>query len=165
MTMTTDSEHDHVAAIERLKYRYWRASDAKDADAFRGCFVRTGARIDYGPMGSFDDADALTDIFRRVALHKVDDRFAILDMHHGMHPDITLTSDTTATGRWSLRFRQVNLLDRTETVMVGEYDDEYVVEDGKWKIAASKLTERWRLRQPLPPDVEITEGTFGTADG
>ncbi|SCB95439.1 SnoaL-like domain-containing protein [Gordonia sp. v-85] len=86
MTMTTDSEHDHVAAIERLKYRYWRASDAKDADAFRGCFILAGARIDYGPMGTFDDADALTDIFRRVALHKLDGRFAILDMHHGMHP-------------------------------------------------------------------------------
>lgn len=64
-----------------------------------------------------------------------------------------------------MRFRQVNLLDRTETVMVGEYRDEYVVEDGEWKIAASKLTERWRIRRPLSPDVEITEGTFGPADG
>ncbi len=163
--MANGSEREQIAAIERLKYRYWRASDATDADAFRGCFVRDGTRIDYGPMGTFDDADALTDIFRRVALHKVDGRFAILDMHHGMHPDITLTSETTATGRWSLRFRQVNLLDRTETVMLGEYNDEYVVEDGEWEIAASKLTERWRMRQPLSPDVEITEGTFGTADG
>ena len=117
--MTAELAADQVAAIERLKYRYWRASDAKDIDAFRDCFVRTGARIDYGPLGTFDDADALTDIFRRVALHKVDGRFAILDMHHGMHPDITLTTETTATGRWSLRFRQVNLLDRTETVMLG----------------------------------------------
>ncbi len=49
--------------------------------------------------------------------------------------------------------------------MVGEYRDEYVVEDGEWKIAASKLTERWRIRRPLSPDVEITEGTFGPADG
>ncbi|WP_238419516.1 nuclear transport factor 2 family protein [Gordonia sp. 'Campus'] len=151
---------EQVAAIKRLKYRYWRASDAKAVTAFRDCFVRSGARIDYGPMGTFDDADALTDIFRRVALHKIDGRFAILDMHHGMHPDITLTSGTTAVGRWSLRFRQVNLLDRTETVMVGEYDDEYIVEDGEWKIAASTLTERWRMRQPLAPEGEITEGTF-----
>ena len=151
---------EQVASIKRLKYRYWRASDAKDVTAFRECFVRSGARIDYGPMGTFDDADALTDIFRRVALHKKDGRFVILDMHHGMHPDITLTSETTAVGRWSLRFRQVNLLDRTETVMVGEYDDEYIVEDGEWKIAASTLTERWRMRQPLAAEVEITEGTF-----
>lgn len=49
--------------------------------------------------------------------------------------------------------------------MVGEYRDEYVVEGGEWKIAASKLTERWRIRRPLSPDVEITEGTFGPADG
>ncbi|MCG7630902.1 nuclear transport factor 2 family protein [Gordonia McavH-238-E] len=154
---------EQVGAIKQLEFRYWRASDAKDVTAFRDCFVRSGARIDYGPMGTYDDANALTDIFRRVALHKKDGRFAILDMHHGMHPAITLTSETTAVGRWSLRFRQVNLLDRTETVMVGEYDDEYVVEDGEWKIAASTLIERWRMRQPLAPEVEITEGTFAAS--
>ncbi|EON32875.1 hypothetical protein GTC6_10961 [Gordonia terrae C-6] len=54
----------------------------------------------------------------------------------------------------------MNLLDRTETVMVGEYDNKYVVEDGEWKITASTLTERWRMRKPLAPEVEMTEGTF-----
>ncbi|MFC8316172.1 hypothetical protein ACFUEJ_21515 [Gordonia sp. NPDC057258] len=42
-----------VAAIERLEYRYWLASGAKDVTAFRDCFVRAGAQIDYGPVGTF----------------------------------------------------------------------------------------------------------------
>ncbi|WP_396266587.1 nuclear transport factor 2 family protein [Gordonia sp. p3-SID1431] len=48
-----DSAARIVAAIKRLEYRYWRASDAKDVTAFRDCFVRAGAQIDYGPVGTF----------------------------------------------------------------------------------------------------------------
>ncbi|GAC69211.1 hypothetical protein GS4_23_00050 [Gordonia soli NBRC 108243] len=155
---------DDIDAIVRLKYRYWRASDAKDPKAIRACFIREGARIDYGPMGTFDDADQLTEMFSQVALHKVQGRYAVLDMHHGMHPDIERTSATTATGRWSLRFRQVNLLNDTETVMIGEYDDEYVIEDVEWKIAASRLTERWSIRRPFGSDARISVGTFADAD-
>lgn len=151
---------DRVTAIQQLKYRYFRACDGKDAAAFRDCFVRSGARIDYGPLGRYDDAEPLAAIFGQVARHRVDGRFVVFDMHHGTHPDITLTSPSTATGRWTLKFRQVNLLDRTETLMTGEYADEYVIEDGAWKMAASTLTERWRLRRPLGPDAEVVPGEF-----
>ncbi|MCZ4653892.1 nuclear transport factor 2 family protein [Gordonia amicalis] len=150
----------HIEAIKQLKHRYWRSCDAKDVNGFRSCFIARGARIDYGPLGTFDDAEPMATIFEQVALHKVDGQYVIFDMHHGHHPDITLTSETTATGRWTLKFRQVNLLDRTETVMTGEYDDEYVVEDDEWKMSASKLTERWSLRRPLGDDTTVRAGTF-----
>ncbi|WP_439028793.1 nuclear transport factor 2 family protein [Gordonia terrae] len=152
----------HIEAIKHLKYRYWRACDAKDPSGFRSCFIQKGARIDYGPLGTFDDAEPMAQIFEQVALHRVDGQYVILDMHHGFHPDIALTSDTTATGRWTLKFRQVNLLDRTETVMAGEYSDEYVVEDGEWKMAASTLTERWSVRRPLGDDATVRTGTFAS---
>ncbi|MFC8042558.1 nuclear transport factor 2 family protein [Nocardia sp. NPDC057353] len=151
---------DRVEAIKQLKYRYFRACDAKDATAFRGCFVRAGARIDYGPLGAYDDAGPLAAIFGTVAGHRVDGEYVVFDMHHGGHPDITLTSATTATGRWTLKFRQVNLLDRTETLMTGEYHDEYLLEDGAWRMSASTLTERWRLRRPLGRDADLTPGSF-----
>ncbi|RMI31239.1 nuclear transport factor 2 family protein [Nocardia stercoris] len=151
---------EQIRAIEQLKYRYWRACDAKDPAAFRDCFVRSGARIDYGPLGAFDDVEPMVAIFTRIALHTVDGRHQILDMHHGMHPEITLTGEYTATGRWTLRFRQINLVEQTETLSTGEYDDEYRIEDGLWRMSTCHYTPTWSVTRPLPTGTVITEGAF-----
>lgn len=148
---------ENVEAIKALKYRYWRACDAKDPEGFRSSFIARGAHIDYGRMGSFDDAAPMVEIFTKVALYRVDGKHVIFDMHHGMHPDITLTSDTTATGRWTLRFRQINLLAHTETLANIEYADEYVIEAGEWKMSSSVSTETWSMTRPLDPAATITE--------
>ena len=148
---------ERIDAIKALKYRYWRACDGKDPDAFRACFVSTGASIDFGPLGRFDDADRLTDIFRRIALHEVDGKHVILDMHHGFHPDIVLHSDTEASGAWTLKFRQVDLLKRTETVSSGEYDDTYRLEDGGWRMSRCHFTTRWSITRPLAQDTVVVQ--------
>ncbi|WP_345343939.1 nuclear transport factor 2 family protein [Rhodococcus olei] len=151
---------EQVEAIKALKHRYWRACDAKDPKEFRASFIRSGARIDYGALGAFDDVEPMAEIFTKVALHTVDGKHVIFDMHHGMHPEITVTGPGTATGRWTLRFRQVNLLDNTEKLMTGEYDDEYVLEDGEWKMSVCRFTETWAMTRPLPAETVITEGAF-----
>lgn len=151
---------EHIEAIKELKYRYWRACDAKDPQGFRDAFIASGARIDYGRLGSFDDVEPMAQIFTKVALHTVDGKHVVFDMHHGMHPEIRLTGEGTATGRWTLRFRQVNLLARTETVSTGEYDDEYVIENGEWRTSKCTFTETWSVTRPLADDVVVTEGTF-----
>lgn len=143
-----------MEAIKALKHRYFRACDAKDSHAFRGCFVAAGAAVDYGVLGSFD-ADGMAAVFEKIALRQVDGENVILDMHHGMHPDITVHDPTHASGRWTLKFRQVNLLERTETVMTGEYDDEYIVEDGHWKIATCRFRQLWSLTRSLDPTCRI----------
>lgn len=145
-------------AIRALKHRYWRACDAKDPEAFRACFVAEGADVDFGPMGRFDDADGIAEVFRQVALaRQADGRPVVLDMHHGMHPDIDVLDATHATGRWTLRFRQLNLVDDTETVAAIEYDDDYVVEEGRWRIRRSHTRTLWSLTRPLPPDAHLHE--------
>lgn len=151
---------EQVEAIKALKHRYWRACDAKDPQGFRDCFIRRGARIDYGRLGSFDDADPMAEIFAKVALHTVDGEYVIFDMHHGVHPEITVTGPDTATGRWTLRFRQVNLLDNTEKLMTGEYDDEYLLEDGDWKMSRCRFTETWATVRPLPTGTVVATGAF-----
>ncbi|TJZ81098.1 nuclear transport factor 2 family protein [Rhodococcus oryzae] len=151
---------EEIEAIKNLKHRYWRACDGKDPKSFRACFIRSGANIDYGRLGAFDDIEPMAEIFEKIALHRVGGKHVILDMHHGMHPDITITGEGTATGRWTLRFRQLNLLENTETVSTGEYDDEYVLEDGEWRMSKCHFTETWSLTRPLSPDAVVSEGQF-----
>lgn len=147
-----------IEAIKALKYRYLRACDTKQPDKFRDCFIATGAVVDYGPqIGQFEDADGIAEVFAQIALQRVDEKVVILDMHHAMHPDIVLTSPDTATGQWSLRFRQVDLQRQTESVSAIEYADQYMVENGQWRIARCEVTVLWTLTKPLPEGYQITE--------
>lgn len=148
--------------IKALKHRYWRACDAKDVAGFRACFVRTGAEVGLGEVGHFDDADEAARVFDEKARYTVDGEFAGYDMHHGMHPDITVTGSDTATGRWTLRMRHVNRIRRFEVVLAGEYEDDYRIEDGEWKIERSRFSTLWTLRRPLPEDAAI--GAVGISD-
>lgn len=160
------AELEAVAAIQALKYRYWRACDAKDPAGFRECFIARGAEIDFERMGQFTDADAIAEVFRRVAL-RTDGagQPLVLDMHHGMHPDIIVLDATTAAGTWTLRFRQLDLTARTEKVAAIEYDDTYTLEHGTWRMSSSRARTRWSLTRPLADDVmfDIAVGVPGGA--
>lgn len=148
-----------IESIKVLKHRYLRACDAKEPDVFRDCFVAEGAFVDYGPrIGRFDDADGIAEVFRNVALREVDGRYTIFDMHHAMHPEIVLESATTARGRWSLRFRQVDAGERVERLSAIEYDDRYEVEDGRWRIRSCRVRVLWSMIRPLGDDVQIVDG-------
>jgi hypothetical protein len=149
-------------AITELKHRYWRACDAKDPVSMRACFVDEGADIDVGPLGRFGDADALVAIFERIALRRLDDgSYRILDMHHGMHEELELTSPTTASGRWTLRFRQVDRVARTQRVAAVEYDDDYRLGRDGWRIARSHARELWSVVTPLADTATIEEHIDG----
>jgi hypothetical protein len=149
-----------ISDITALKHNYWRACDSKDVDGFRASFIVDGAVIDYGPLGAFDDVAPMVAVFERVALAKVDGRYAVLDMHTGGHADIEVTGPDSARGRWSLRFRQVNTVQRTETVSVGEYHDEYRLEGGEWRMSVCRYTQHWSMSRPIGDDVVLSEGVF-----
>ncbi|ANH37309.1 Bile acid 7-alpha dehydratase [Nocardioides dokdonensis FR1436] len=147
-----------IEAIKVLKHRYLRACDHKDPEGFRAAFVARGAVVDYGPkIGRFEDADGVTEVYRRMALQRREGAYVVLDMHHGLHPDIEVLSGTEARGRWTLRFRQVTLADRMERVSTIEYDDRYVVEDGAWRISSCHVRTLWTLATPLAEGADITE--------
>ncbi len=149
---------ESIEQIKALKHRYLRACDAKRPEEFRNCFIAKGAIVDYGPrVGKFEDADGIAAVFSHIALKRVDDKVVILDMHHAMHADIDVVSDTEATGAWTLRFRQVDLEANVERLSAIEYADRYVVEDGEWRIARCEVTVLWTLVNPLPEGFEITE--------
>lgn len=145
-----------VESIKALKHRYFRACDAKDPEGFRSCFRSAGSVLDYGELGTLAAAD-MASVFQSIALKKVDDNYVVLDMHHGLHPDITVHPDGTASGRWTLQFRQVNTVEQTEMLSTGEYDDTYVVEDGQWKIDSCRFRRIWSITRPIDDQCRIEQ--------
>lgn len=148
-----------IQAIEGLKYRYWRACDAKDPDGLRDCFVKQGAEIDYGPgLGPFHDREDLVAVYTRLALRREDGKWMFHDIHRGQHPEIELVDESHATGRWAFSFLRVNLADQVIEQAAMEYEDRYVVEDGAWKIQASRVRPQTGLRYPIPDRAQIAPG-------
>lgn len=153
--MQFDEENRARQAIEQLKYRYWRACDAKDPEGFRSCFVSEGGMLDFGPLGR-TDPDTMVGIFRKIALAEAEDGGPrILDMHHGFMPSIDVRADAPAsppqhaTGTWTLQFRQVDRVNGTETLSTGEYSDVYVIEDDRWVMSECLFTPGWSVTREL----------------
>jgi hypothetical protein len=69
----------------------------------------------------------------------------VLSVHHGHMPEIKLTSDTTATGIWAME----DHLEFPGGIVLngaGHYHEEYVKQDGVWKIRSLNLT---RLKESI----------------
>jgi hypothetical protein len=121
-------------AIRALKSRYFFSCDRKDPKAVRACFVDGKMVIDYGAVGSFDNADAMVKIFTDIGCQP-----HMVEMHHGANPQIEVIDETHAKGKWSLHYFLINTQQKNLTQLGGEYEDEYVKVKGEWKISATKF--------------------------
>ncbi|MDB5970301.1 MAG: bile acid 7-alpha dehydratase [Hydrocarboniphaga sp.] len=148
-----------VREIEQLKYRYLRACDAKDAAAFRDCFVREGADLDYGVLGQFSDREPLVQIFEAVARSRGGDgSWLVHDIHHGHHPSVEVIDENTATARWTLGFVTLHVTPGLLTQASMEYEDRYVTEDGRWKIQRSYAKPLTSVTTAVPAGVMLGPG-------
>lgn len=148
-----------IHEIEQLKYRYLRACDAKDVAGFRDCFVREGADLDYGMMGQFSDREPLVQIFDAVARSRAGDgSWLVHDIHHGHHPSVEVIDEHTATARWTLGFVTLHVTPGIYTQASMEYEDRYVVEDGRWKIQKSHARPLTSVTVPVPQGVMLGAG-------
>lgn len=123
-----------IEAIRELKSRYLACCDAKDPDGMRACFADGLVHIDYGAVGSFDNADDLKTIYTRMACHP-----HMVEMHHGSNPRIEVLDASSARGQWALTYQLINTELNTLTQLGGEYEDEYRITDDGWKITATKF--------------------------
>jgi len=124
---------EDLEAIRQLKARYFACCDRKDTDGMRECFAVGKVLIDYGAIGVFDDRSKLIDVFQRLGCHE-----HIVEMHHGMNPDITVLDSDRAHGTWGLYYHQINTLEKTLTQLGATYDDAYVRTESGWKIAKTR---------------------------
>ncbi len=124
-----------LEAIRRLKYAYFRSLDLKQFDDL-GQLLTEDATTSY--------EDGMTVLEGRAAIVSwlgavLGDR-GIVTEHHGHHPEITFTSDTTAEGTWYLQDRVIVPAADVEIAGTAFYDDRYRLTGEGWRIAHTGYT-------------------------
>jgi hypothetical protein len=150
--MSTDIERrlarlEALEAIRALKARYLACCDRKDPAGMRACFADGPVRIDYGAVGHFEDADSLVRLYTEVACHP-----HMVELHHGMNPQIEVLDADHARGSWSLHYFLINTQANQATQLAGYYEDEYRKVGGAWKISATRFVATSTLVLELKAD-------------
>jgi len=123
-------------AIRDLKMRYLQASDAKDPEAMRDCFL-PDAKILFDGFPPFEARDPFIEIYKQMGCAP-----GIFDIHQGGTGIIEFENQTRATGWWPLYFHNINLAQNTLTQMGVEYQDIYVKQDGRWWMSESRSSRK-----------------------
>ena len=136
MTGTRDLESriralEDIEAIKRLKYRYFRLVDTQRFEALREVFT-PDATTSYQDELSQQGIDAIIEFLRTSLGTAI--KNGRMGMHLGHHPEIELTSETTATGVWALDDNSMDANTHTARWMGAYYQDRYVKVNGQWKI-------------------------------
>jgi len=122
---------EDIEAIKKLKAKYWRCLDRKLWDEIADCFVQD-ATADYGPEAKGTNRKAIIQLLERGLGQKT-----IITSNQGHNPEIEITGNTAAEGKWTLH--DCILDTQTNTVRGGwsYYEDEYAKENGRWKIEST----------------------------
>lgn len=123
-----------VEEIRALKARYFNCCDRKDPKGMRACFTDGATYIDYGAVGTFDNADDLVKLYTEMACHDY-----MVELHHGMNAHIDMVSADRAMGTWKLHYQLINTRDKTLTQLSGYYEDEYRLVGGGWRISRTRF--------------------------
>jgi len=124
--------HD-IEAIKKLKAKYWRCLDRKLWNEMIDVFAED-AKADYGPKYKLDGREAILQFLK--------DNLgpdSVSTGHGGHTPEIEITGDSTARGVWALNNYMVRE-PGTKLMEWGHYEDEYVKQDGRWRIRHTKIT-------------------------
>ena len=130
-----------IEQIKQLKARYFRLLDTKQWDDW-GLVFATNCVMEVPEAEMVNHGRA--EIVTKVSAALLGARTA----HHGHMPEIEITGDGTARGVWAM-FDYVEWPEQQDGTRVGlqgygHYREEYVREDGEWRIARTRL-ERLRV--------------------
>lgn len=130
-----------IEQIKQLKARYFRAMDMRDWTAFGHAFSNEGS-LEVESIRRDDEGDrpiSRKEMGRDAIVAWVSGVLAgATTIHHGHMPEIEILSPTRASGIWAMEDRVI-WPDRSLHGW-GHYHESYIVEDGAWRIAASRLT-------------------------
>lgn len=146
-----------IEAIKRLKYKYFRCLDTKRWDEMKECFTEDANAAYSSGKYSFQGRDQIVQF-----LIDAMNRPTVLSAHHGHHPEIELTSPTTAVGVWALADVFIDLQAAITVRGAAYYRDDYVKVNGQWKIKTTgyeRTFEEVENRTDIP-SLMITENRF-----
>lgn len=128
---------EDVESIKKLKHRYFYCIDHKLWEELANCFTEDFVSEFY------PDAPLLVN--RKFEgkmnfINYIKELMEIITIHQGHNSDIQITTDTTAKGKWALNDNLFDTKRNTHMTGWGNYEEEYVKENGKWKIKKLKLT-------------------------
>ena len=150
---------EHVNAIKELQSRYWTCVDRQKLDTVRDCFVATGAVIDMQGVPPCHDREDFIKVLKanggKPGFHS---------LHTGNNPSIKLTGPDTANGFWDAFFVGIDVGDRLTYQLSGEYNNKYVLRDGRWYIQTQHFRQTSLLVQKIAEDGSPTVLTFGLPD-
>ncbi len=146
-----------IEAIKQLKYRYMRCIDQKRWGELAECFSED-ASCAYGDgRFCFEGRDAVMKF-----LVDAMDRPTFLSSHRVHHPEIRLTSASTATGTWALEDYVIDLQADFRLRGAAFYSDEYVKRGGEWRI---RKTGYRRTFEEIEPEagrrLKLTKSAWG----
>ncbi len=121
-------------AIRRVKARYLWCNDKKLWTDILDCFTED-AYVQYGKKvlrGAKAEADFL-------ASSNVG-RASTLSIHQIHNEEIDILNDREAKARWQVYVYLIDVEGKRKSLTTGYYDEDYVKQDGKWKIKRLVLT-------------------------
>ena len=117
--------------IKQLKYRYFRAMTFSDYDLLKGTLTADVVTSYSDGEYVFEDREKLLTFL----IDSHDPNAKVIAYWMAGMPELTLTSESTATGIWAMYHYFYSRGHEFVDEMFVYYDDEYRLEDGTWKIS------------------------------
>ena len=135
-----------IESIRQMRYRYWRAIRDVNLDALLSLFSENPC-ADFGLGQPAEGKEAVKKLYRdTVGTWKPQGQYP-----RGFVPEIEMTSDKTAKGTWMV---EAQVLDREKKLVTNVgclYDEEYVKENGQWKISRLKTNFTYNQYTSMVP--------------
>jgi bile-acid 7alpha-dehydratase len=122
---------EDIEAIRKLKSKYWRCVDRKLWDEIVECLTEDMVLSVFST--TIEGRNAFVQ-FLKDALSQA------VSAHQGHQAEIEITSESTARATWVLNDLLLDMQPGVNYTGFGYYEDEYIKEDGNWKIKRSKVT-------------------------
>lgn len=137
-----------IESIRQMRYKYWRTIRDVDLDALLKLFSEHPcADFGLGEQMVAVGKEAVERLYRTtVGTWKPQGQYP-----RGFIPEIEITGENTAKGVWMV---EAQVLDREKKLVTNVgclYDEEYVKEDGEWKISRLKTSYTYNQYTSMVP--------------